>query len=753
MASSESSGNREIRVFLSSTFADMHAERDHLLGQVFPRLRHKAAERKVTLTDIDLRWGIREEDSRNGRTVELCLQEIDRCRRNPPFFIGFLGERYGWIPQREDLRQYWEERRDSPYARIIEEGLRGGGSVTELEMRHAFLGREVDPGHARVFLRSRELTEELWREQGGERSLFFEGVGGRLSGLKEQLRQRQEILAIDGYTSVEEFGEGVCRFLEEALDRLYPLSSVPAEEEEIREESQAVYAASRRKDYVPLVRMREEVREAVAAALNGEKPVRIFLGAPSGMGKSAFVADVRGWGPADLQVWVDAFYLGIGRARSLEDWRDHLLGRLRKGLEGKEEGSLAIPEKERDRWEYLPVALHRFRTSIRTPVLLLLDGLDQLRDAGGGLKQLENLFLPEGVVLLVSSTPVEVSDGWQVLELPGLERKLRGEAIEAYLGQFQKRIDESLLEEITGDQACENPLFLRLLLEELRLHGRFETLGERARKLLATRDAHGLWGTVLGEIDRDFGERDRLATRLGGLLAVSFLGLREQDLAYLLARGEDPSDPGTGRPRLPDAVLSALMGHLEAYCVNVNGRYLLFHAVLREGLLGSGEEVERRRELVGYFEGSEEREEVIERVYQRWRLGETAALIGDLGRLESLEALWEGDPLLLRDVLGDLGAGDGKPGSDTLRLVQLWREWPWTAEVAGRTNRIAGWFFDMAFHGLAEPLLTEALAIRRKALPGGHPDIARSLDNLAALYRAQGRKAGDLLENESELKE
>src|SRR4029077_19901244 len=41
----------------------------------------------------------------------------------------------------------------------------------------------------------------------------------------------------------------------------------------------------------------------------------------------------------------------------------------------------------------------------------------------------------------------------------------------------------------------------------------------------------------------------------------------------------------------------------------------------------------------------------------------------------------------------------------------------------------------------ALPLAQRALAIREKALPLDHPDVAVSLNNLAELYRAQGRYA------------
>ena len=84
-----------VRVFISSTFRDMHAERDHLVRVVFPELRERCARRQLHLVDVDLRWGVTEEDAEQGKALEICLHEIEDCR---PFFIGMLGERYGWVP-------------------------------------------------------------------------------------------------------------------------------------------------------------------------------------------------------------------------------------------------------------------------------------------------------------------------------------------------------------------------------------------------------------------------------------------------------------------------------------------------------------------------------------------------------------------------------------------------------------------------------------------------------------------------------
>ena len=86
---------RSVRIFLSSTFRDFGEERDLLVKRVFPALRAKLRERFVELVDVDLRWGITPEQAERGEVLPICLSEIDRAR---PYFIGLLGERYGWIP-------------------------------------------------------------------------------------------------------------------------------------------------------------------------------------------------------------------------------------------------------------------------------------------------------------------------------------------------------------------------------------------------------------------------------------------------------------------------------------------------------------------------------------------------------------------------------------------------------------------------------------------------------------------------------
>ena len=84
-------GWKTVRVFISSTFRDMQAERDHLVRFVFPRLREELLRRRIHLVDVDLRWGVTSDQD----AFELCMDEIDRCK---PRFLCMLGGRYGWVP-------------------------------------------------------------------------------------------------------------------------------------------------------------------------------------------------------------------------------------------------------------------------------------------------------------------------------------------------------------------------------------------------------------------------------------------------------------------------------------------------------------------------------------------------------------------------------------------------------------------------------------------------------------------------------
>ena len=117
------------RIFISSGFVDFHAERDYLIKEVFPELNEWGRRHRIIFTPIDLRWGITE-DVAPDSIFEKEFLIIDSCR---PFFISFLGQRRGWVPDFNfDIGTETIQR----YAGILDYE---GRSATEMEIEHALL--------------------------------------------------------------------------------------------------------------------------------------------------------------------------------------------------------------------------------------------------------------------------------------------------------------------------------------------------------------------------------------------------------------------------------------------------------------------------------------------------------------------------------------------------------------------------------------------------------------------------------------
>jgi len=95
-----------VRVFVSSTFGDLVAERNALQERVFPALRALCESRGARFQAIDLRWGVSDEAGMDQRTMAICLAEVARCVRAGaprPNFIALLGDRYGWRPAPHEI--------------------------------------------------------------------------------------------------------------------------------------------------------------------------------------------------------------------------------------------------------------------------------------------------------------------------------------------------------------------------------------------------------------------------------------------------------------------------------------------------------------------------------------------------------------------------------------------------------------------------------------------------------------------------
>ena len=89
-----------IRVFVSSTFSDLKAERNVLQAQVFSKLEQLCAQNGFQFQAIDLRWSVSSEAGFDHRTMRICFDELRRAQEiSPrPNFLILLGNRYGSVP-------------------------------------------------------------------------------------------------------------------------------------------------------------------------------------------------------------------------------------------------------------------------------------------------------------------------------------------------------------------------------------------------------------------------------------------------------------------------------------------------------------------------------------------------------------------------------------------------------------------------------------------------------------------------------
>ena len=124
------------KIFISSTFQDMQAERDMVQERVLPILNEQANKYGENVGVVDLRWGVDtstlETDEGAQKVLSVCLDEIDKSQ---PYMLVFLGERYGWIPDSSLIERAVQSKGESCTITDYEK------SVTALEIEYGVLSQ------------------------------------------------------------------------------------------------------------------------------------------------------------------------------------------------------------------------------------------------------------------------------------------------------------------------------------------------------------------------------------------------------------------------------------------------------------------------------------------------------------------------------------------------------------------------------------------------------------------------------------
>ncbi|XP_070701511.1 telomerase protein component 1 [Pempheris klunzingeri] len=541
---------RGVRVFISSTFRDMHTERDILVRSVFPELRRRAASHCLYLQEVELRWGLTEEES--GRGTELCLSEV--CRSQ--MMVGILGERYGLVPPKPvlpDLPQYsWLA--SAP----------AGLSITEMEIRQ-FQALYPDTAHQRMFcyFRDPNITKSIpvaWRSDFVPESKEAES---KMASLKRRI-QASKVKVTENYLcewggvvegkpylkNLEHFGKAVLEDLWTAVMKQFVEEDIKAEAASDVSE-QEVHQGALQRQFFGRAKLLSGAAEIVKQAQT-KGGMMVVEGGP-GEGKTVFMAaladSLRTGVKSRTNLVCDVISYSTAAsqsARSVKNLLRCLVQWLRKMKDTEEESPL--PQSYKD-------LLSEFHSSLsgtkkEKPLVLLVDGVDLVQD---GRRQISSDWIPEqlpqGVCLVVSITSkaallqtLAKKRGTVLFSLGQLTMPDRKEIVQKGLDSFGKKLSDSAfnnqLQTLIMKKGAVSPLYLHLAIEDLRNFASFDKLKESLQGL-----PQSLSQLVQYSLDRLCSQHRGMQGLSWALaaLTVSTTGLRERDLYSVLNTCNDLS--------------------------------------------------------------------------------------------------------------------------------------------------------------------------------------------------------------------
>lgn len=574
--------NRQIRVFISSTFRDMQDERDYLMKRTFPKLRRLAAERDVTLTELDLRWGITEEESKSGKVVEICLREIEN---SIPFFIGIIGNRYGWVPEKKDLDGNVTERFS-----VVKDYLEHHLSVTEMEMQFGVLSREEDM-HAYFYMKEQE------DEQDNPEMLQ---------------RLKDEVIASKYPSTTYSSPEDLANQVEEAfinlIDTLFPEGNLSElEKERIGQRS---FLNQLCQNYIK----DEKNFETLDAWLADDEIRQFVITGASGLGKSALVANWLKEKLGDSGCKYNIIYHFTGNGGS-ESNSEHITRSLINEINDLYGWESSVDD---DKLENLFLKVSSVGVK---PLLIVIDAINQIIDVDNS-KLLNWLPVPtRGIKILFSTLEddrtMEVFKNrhYSIFTLHALDIERRSQLVKSYLKLYAKSLTAEQVERIVISSQCENTLVLKTLLDELINFGIYEKLDERIDYYLAAETIIDFYQILLTSYEEEYG-RDFIETILS-VIAVSKHGLTEQELLAIVE----------GTPLAWSQFYCSFAGQL----ISKKGVISFSHLYVREAVIhrylnGDDKSEKYREKIIAFFKGGDSPREWEELLYQYYSIGDANSL-------------------------------------------------------------------------------------------------------------------------------
>ena len=663
-------GWRTIYVFISSTFRDMHAERNVLTQDVFPVLNERARSRRVQVVPIDLRWGLTAEQCEIVGALELCLQEINR---SIPFFVALMGSRYGWRPPDYPVS-------DDPSFTWVKT-FPAGKSITELEIQHGFLRHQV-PRHAFTYMRDPTFLKDVPPDIIGAFTSDKEDTA-RLESLKTFMMahpfNKMELTYPCTWDKTSDpprldekdmslFRDTCVEDLWAAIDfECPPLPDVDKEAQELAEHMKHSsrlngWYCERADVYKEAVNgMRESARKrrpftitahegggksALAAhifenlplsmpwkltksrggSVHSISPVTSAPGSPAASKPSTPRGSPEGGGLAAMSAAMDVAMEQAKTSESVEEFNTadakeeenswwsyghfvgctpmsknvrHLVMRLCSTLRRDFDLEEEVPENWGLLKRYFARALvqaGKAASAIGTTVLIVIDGLDEMAEDYDA-HSLEWLPADIGNVVMLLSTSNRRSDAQcldalvrrqpplTVMQVPDLVGSACIDLVVYNITHYRKHLTKEQLELVAAKSDAVHPLYLRIICEELRLHGEYGYSGELVDKKIneLSNTTPELVGDVLFRLE-EYAEAEVGGAQMIGdamcLIYCSGEGLLEEEILALLAP--------PGMSQLPRQTWMKLVMMFSDYMHipenTAEGRFRFFHVGFRNAI-------------------------------------------------------------------------------------------------------------------------------------------------------------------------
>ena len=461
--------NRVIKVFISSTFQDMQAERDYLIRHTFPELQKLAKERNVSFIPIDLRWGVTEEEAMSRKILERCFQEIDSAN---PFFIGIIGNKYGTVPQIEDFLKSDILRKKYPW---IEQDIKQGKSYTEMEILYGVL-RRTERINA-LFFATRMCMPIL--------PAITEA--GRIDRLMRDIIN-------DGrypiYHSLdpEKMGAKIKEIFTRYIDLYFPQTSSNKVE---------LQSYADLKIYTPI----KENELIIEDFLLQDNTQILILKGEQGVGKSALLEGYLYNNNILEKEHIACHFFNYHRLAMNE-----IISQFEPGVNDKSIKLLVLTRydeytsnEQTQFWEW-------YKSLTRRPKVILTINTNKALS-----------FAIEDCEITASIT-----------EIKSMSEQQREVHIADYLALYGKKLTEAQIKKIATHHLCENMFILNSILDELLRFGTFELLDKEIDLLLSAKTQNDFMLGVLKLLEKHYGQK-QIQTYLSALALTGF-GLKSEDL-------------------------------------------------------------------------------------------------------------------------------------------------------------------------------------------------------------------------------